>query len=99
MNPIQVLVRAVENAAPCEEVTVVEYGGIRHPKAVDVAPQRRVDLALRWITQGSFQAAAKGKANIVSTLTSEIISANENDTKSFAVSKRNEVERQAQSSR
>lgn len=98
-NPVQILVQAIENSAPREEVTVVEYGGIRHPRAVDVAPQRRVDLALRWITQGAFQAAAKGKAGIVSTLTKELILASEKDTKSYAVSKRYEVERQAMSSR
>ncbi|WP_349254477.1 30S ribosomal protein S7, partial [Halorientalis sp.] len=41
-NPVQVLVQAVENSAPREETVRLKYGGISVPKAVDVAPQRRV---------------------------------------------------------
>src|SRR3989344_232616 len=37
-NPVAVLVKAIENAAPRDEVTVIEYGGARYPQAVDVAP-------------------------------------------------------------
>jgi len=44
-NPLAILVKAIENAAPREEVIAIEYGGARYPKAVDVAPQRRIDLA------------------------------------------------------
>ena len=46
-NPIIVFVKAVENAAPREEITTIEYGGAKYPKAVDCGPQRRVDLALK----------------------------------------------------
>ncbi|MCD6340459.1 MAG: 30S ribosomal protein S7, partial [Desulfurococcales archaeon] len=49
-NPLQVLVRAIENAAPREETTRIMYGGIIYHVAVDVSPLRRVDLALRHIT-------------------------------------------------
>lgn len=45
-NPIQVLVKAVENTSPREETTRIKYGGIGYQVAVDIAPQRRVDLAL-----------------------------------------------------
>ncbi len=96
-NPIEILVRAIENSAPREEVTTIEIGGIRVPKQVDVSPQRRVDLALRWITQGAFQRSKK--IGIVKALADEIISASMNDNKSFAVSKRIEVERQAVASK
>ncbi len=98
-NPIQVIVRAVENASPCEEVTTVQYGGIRHPKAVETSPQRRIDLALRWITQGAKKQSRKSRKHIWDTLTDEIIAAAREDPKSFSVSKRNEVERQARGSR
>ncbi|PSP51983.1 30S ribosomal protein S7 [Halobacteriales archaeon QH_1_68_42] len=53
-NPVQVLVRAVENSAPREETVRLKYGGISVPKAVDIAPQRRVDLALMFIAQGVY---------------------------------------------
>lgn len=56
-NPIQVLVRAIENAAPREEVTRIMYGGIVYYVAVDVAPQRRVDLALRHLVTGASEAS------------------------------------------
>ena len=38
-NPVQILVTAVENAAPREETVRLKYGGISVPKAVDGAPQ------------------------------------------------------------
>jgi len=97
-NPIQVLVEAIENSAPREEITVIEHGGIRHPKAVDTSPQRRVDLALRWITQGANQRAIKNKKRIEEALAEEIIAASRNE-KCFSVSKKIEMERQAAASR
>lgn len=60
-NPVEVVVKAIENTAPREEVTTVQYGGTKYPKAVDVAPQRRIDLCMRWMTQGAFQASNKKK--------------------------------------
>ena len=98
-NPFEVLVRAVENASPRDEVTVIEMGGIRVPKQVDTSPQRRVDLALRWLTQGPFQAVANKKTPIEKGLAEELIAASKEDSKSFAVSKKVEVERQAIASR
>ncbi len=98
-NPIEVLVRAVENTAPRDEVTVIEMGGIRVPKQVDSSPQRRIDLALRWITQGAFQAVADKKIPIEKGLANEIIAASKEDPKSFAISKKTELERQAAASR
>src|SRR3989344_8985017 len=35
-NPIQVLVRAIENSAPREDVTRLERGGVSYTQAVDV---------------------------------------------------------------
>ena len=52
-NPIKVLVKAIENAAPREEILTIEYGGARYPRSVECAPQRRVDLVLKLMTQGS----------------------------------------------
>jgi small subunit ribosomal protein S7 len=83
-NPVQVLVKAIENSAPRDEITVIEYGGARYPQAVDVSPLRRVNLALKHIVQ---------------SLAEEIILASENNGESFAVRKRNESEKQADSAR
>ena len=98
-NPVEVFAKAVENATPREEVTVIEMGGIRVPKQVDTAPQRRIDLALRWMTQGSFQAVANKKTPIEKGLAKEIMAASENSTDSFAISKSTEMERQAAASK
>lgn len=98
-NPVQLLVEAVENASPCSEVISLEYGGIKHPKAVDVAPQRRVDLALRWMTQGAHQTSANKKITYSQALANIIMQTASNDPKSFAVNKKTETERQAIASR
>ena len=51
-NPVEVLVRAVENSAPNEDTTRIVYGGTVYHVSVDVSPIRRVDLALRFIADG-----------------------------------------------
>ncbi len=98
-NPIEVLVKAVENSAPCEDTTRISYGGIVYHQSVDVAPQRRIDLALRHITEGARQASINSPRSIDECVAEELIMAGNNDMKSLAVAKRNEIERVAQASR
>jgi small subunit ribosomal protein S7 len=98
-NPIEVLVKAVENAAPCEDTTRISYGGVVYHLSVDVAPQRRIDLAIRHITEGARAASANNPKPIQETLADELILAANKDIKSAGVAKRNEIERVAQSSR
>lgn len=98
-NPVEVLVKAVENSAPCEDTTRISYGGIVYHMSVDVAPQRRVDLAMRHISEGARQASVNNPRSMVECLAEELILAGNNDTKSYAVSKRHETERVAQASR
>ena len=98
-NPLAVLVKAIENAAPREEVIAVEYGGARYPKAVEVAPQRRIDLALRYMTQGAYIRSFNKKMKIEDALAEEIIQAFQSSGKSAAVSKKKDLERQAASSK
>jgi small subunit ribosomal protein S7 len=98
-NPLAILVRAVENAAPREEVIAIEYGGARYPKAVDVSPQRRVDLALRAITQGAYLRSFNKKVKIAEALADEIVFAAQSSGRSTAISKKRDLERQASSSK
>ncbi len=98
-NPVKVLVKAIENAAPREEIITIEYGGARYPKAVECAPQRRIDIALRQMTQGAYQKSFNSKKSYVSALADEIIAAYKFSPNSQALSKKNELERQADSSR
>jgi len=98
-NPMQVLINALQNAAPKEETTRLRFGGISVPKAVDVAPQRRLDIALRNICKGSVSASHKNKKSIELCLADELIKASKNDVASFAVAKKNDIERVAKSAR
>ena len=98
-NPIKVFVRALENAAPREEIVTIEYGGARYPKATECSPQRRIDIVLRYFTQGAYSKSFNSKTAIESALADEIISAYRLDQKSLAISKKLEIERQADASR
>lgn len=98
-NPVQVLVDATINSAPRAETTAVEYGGVRHPVAVDVAPQRRLDIALSFLAKGAAQKSAKNKTKLKDALADELMLASENDPKSFSVGKKDNLERQAEASK
>lgn len=98
-NPVEVFVKAVENSAPREEITTIEYGGAKYPQAVEVAPQRRIDMALRQMVQGSYQKSFNKKKKVFECLADEIIKAYNVDQASTAIAKKLELERQADSSR
>jgi small subunit ribosomal protein S7 len=98
-NPVEVLIKAVENAAPCEDTTRISYGGIVYHQAVDVAPLRRIDLALRLLTEGARKATLNNPRSLEECLADELVLASGRDVKSYAVGKRNEIERIARSSR
>ncbi len=99
MNPIQVLVTAIENAAPAEETTRISYGGMAYPRSVDVAPQRRIDLALRSLTVGAVRNAHKNAKSLEECIVDELLLAYRGDAGSYAVSRKEERERVARSAR
>lgn len=98
-NPVQVMVDALENGSPRDEITVIESGGARYPQAVDCSPMRRVNLAIRWMVQGAYAKAFGKKRKMADTLADEIIAASNASMDSYAVSKKNEAEKQADSAR
>ncbi len=98
-NPLQLLVDAVENAAPREEVTRLQFGGISVPRAVDASPARRLNVAIRNLALGAIQASRKSTKPIHTCLADEIRLAAQGDLTSFAVGRKEEVERVAQSAR
>jgi len=99
INPMQVLIDAIQNAAPIEDTTRLQFGGISVPKAVDISPQRRLDMAIRNICLGTVTASHKNKKSIEACLADELMKAAKNDVTSFAVAKRNDKERVAKSAR
>ncbi len=98
-NPVQMLVNAVTNSGPREETVRLQYGGIAVPKSVDTAPQRRMDTALRLISEGAQKAAFGKKKSLVDALADEIIAAANNDLKGYAIGKKDNIERVAKAAR
>ncbi len=98
-NPVQVLVEAVENAAPREETVRLKYGGISVPKAVDVAPQRRVDEALKYIAEGTKNASYKSKTSAAEALAQQLTGAADYDVGTYAINQKEERERVAAAAR
>ena len=99
MNPIQVLVTAIENSAPSEETTRISYGGMAYPRSVDVAPQRRIDLALKYLCVGAVRSAHKNAKSFEECIVDELLLAYKSDPGSFAVARKDERERIARSAR
>ena len=98
-NPVQVLVHAVENAAPREETVRLKYGGISVPKAVDISPQRRVDQALKFIAEGVYNDTFKTETDAADALARQLIGAANNDVGTYAVNQKEEKERVAAAAR
>ena len=98
-NPVQILVEALEKAAPREEITRLRFGGISVPRAVDISPSRRLDMALRNICQGAVQSTFKNKKPVEECLADELLLASRGEMQSAAVSKKEELERVAASAR
>ncbi len=98
-NPVELLIRAIENSAPNEDTTRIVYGGVVYHVSVDVSPLRRVDLALRFIAEGVRMLSYSNPQSIEEVLAKEIILASNSDMNSYAIKKKNEQERIAMSSR
>lgn len=98
-NPIEVLVKAIENAAVREEVTSYRVGSIMARKAVITSPQRRVDLALRYMVQGAYRKAIGSKKTMAGTLSEEILLTFNADKQSFAMQEKDRLEREAEGAR
>ncbi|MHA1935944.1 MAG: 30S ribosomal protein S7 [Candidatus Thorarchaeota archaeon] len=99
LNPVQVLVTAIENAAPSEETTRISYGGMAYPRSVDVAPQRRIDLALRYLSVGAVRSSHKNAKSFEECIVDELLLAYKSDSGSFAIARKEERERVARSAR
>jgi small subunit ribosomal protein S7 len=99
-NPVEVLVRALENAAVREEIAGYQVGGIIVRRAVITSPQRRIDAALKILTQSAYKKAFGKKLNITDALADEIIATFNNDNqKSDAIKERERLEKEAEGAR
>ncbi|MCX6773146.1 MAG: 30S ribosomal protein S7 [Candidatus Micrarchaeota archaeon] len=99
-NPVQLLVDALQNAAPREDFTRVSMGGVSYQVAVDVSASRRLDMSLRNVTLAAIMGAFDKKKTLAEALADEIEFAAKGDVNSsYAIKKRDETERMARSSR
>ena len=98
-NPIQVLIKAIENAAPREDITRIEFGGVSYQVSVDISAQRRVDLAIRNLAHAAVMGAFGKNTSLGKSLAKEITLASKLDQNSYAVKKKDEKERIARSAR
>ena len=98
-NPLQVLVEAVSNAGPREDSTRIGTSGVVRRQAVDVSPFRRVSFALTLITQGAREAAFRNIKTMAECLADEIMNAAKGSSNSYAIKKKDEIERVAKANR
>jgi small subunit ribosomal protein S5e len=99
LNPLQVLADAVAKGGPREDSCRVGSQGVARRQAVDVSPLRRVNQALYLMTVGARNAAFRNIKSIAECLADEIINCSQENTNSYAIKKKDELERVAKSNR
>jgi len=98
-NPIQILVDAIINSGPREDSTRIGSAGTVRRQAVDVSPLRRVNQAIYLLTTGAREAAFRNVKTIAECLADELINAAKGSSNSYAIKKKDELERVAKSNR
>ncbi|MBI4181651.1 MAG: hypothetical protein HY520_01630 [Candidatus Aenigmarchaeota archaeon] len=98
-NPIQVLVQAVENAALYDEIASYRLGGIIARQSVTLSPARRLDIALRHLSQGIYHGNFGKRTSLERAIADELMAAAANDAKSAAIRERQRIEKEAEGAR
>ncbi len=100
-NPIQVFVDAVKNGGPREDSTRVGSAGVVRRQAVDVSlsPLRRVNQAIYLICTGARNSAFRNIKSISECLADEIMNCAKESSNSYAIKKKDEIERVAKANR
>jgi small subunit ribosomal protein S7 len=93
-DPITVFRQALENVAPAIEVRSRRVGGATYQVPVEVRPDRRQALAIRWIITA---ARDRNDKTMVDRLSAELLDASNN--RGAAVKKREDTHRMAEANR
>lgn len=93
-DPEEVFEQAVRNAAPILEVKPRRVGGATYQVPVEVAPERRTSLALRWLLEA---ANSRHGTAMADKLASELMDAA--NGQGSAVRRKEEVHRMAEANR
>merc|ERR1711871_1866743 len=98
-NPIQVIVDAVVNSGAREDSCRIGSAGVVRRQAIDVSPLRRVNQAIHLLTTGAREAAFRNIKTIAECLAEEFINAAKGSSNSYAIKKKDEIERVAKANR
>jgi small subunit ribosomal protein S5e len=98
-NPVQVLVDAIINSGPREDATRIGSAGVVRRQAVDISPLRRVNQAIWLLTTGAREAAFRNVKTIAECLADELMNAAKGSSNSYAIKKKDEIERVAKANR
>ncbi|KAJ1919712.1 ribosomal protein S5 [Tieghemiomyces parasiticus] len=98
-NPIQVVIDAIVNTGPREDSTRIGSAGTVRRQAVDVSPLRRVNQSIYLLSTGAREAAFRNVKTIAECLADELINAAKGSSNSYAIKKKDELERVAKSNR
>lgn len=98
-NPLQVLVDAVVNAGPREDTARIGRAGSMKRTSVDVSPRRRISMALSMLSTGIRTAAFRNRKSLAEVIADELLAASTGSQTSYAIKKKEEIERIAKSNR
>merc|ERR1711943_89328 len=98
-NPIQVIVDAVVNSGAREDSCRIGSAGVVRRQAIDVSPLRRVNQAIHLLTTGAREAAFRNIKTIAECLAEEFINAAKGSSNSYAIKKKDKIERVAKANR
>jgi small subunit ribosomal protein S7 len=93
-EPLKLFTKAVENAKPLLEVKTRRVGGANYQVPIEVAPDRRTSLAIRWIVS---YARGRGEKGMIDKLTNELLDAS--NGKGAAIKKKEDVHRMAEANK
>ena len=100
-NPLEILFEAIVQGGAREDSTRIGSGGTVRRQAVDVSPLRRVNQAIYLMCKGSRDSCFRSHKTMSETLADEIIAASKGvgQSNSYAVKKKDEIERVAKGNR
>ena len=93
-SPLTVFEQALENVMPTIEVRSRRVGGATYQVPVEVRPERRKALAIRWLISA---ARKRGENTMTEKLAGELLDASSN--RGAAVKKREDVHKMAEANR
>lgn len=93
-DPLKVFEAALDNIAPLVEVKSRRVGGATYQVPVEVRPERRNALSMRWLVE---YARGRGEKSMALRLAGEILDASQG--RGSAVKKREDVHRMAEANR